>query len=270
MLNGIHAHNRYFSDGPDATVYRIGGFRSVKLMWYHGPQEVDALRRHLPDVRLLVRLQDTGPYRDNLARGQDAWAETIRKFQALGVHDFQADNEPNLQWQWASKPWIWRWYQEQMLLNVPALAGGEVRFGLTPLSWAPDHWSTLGEWREMLTWHDPAAPGHRSLAQLCDFAVCNSYWQSERQMGDPSFGRNFEDLFGSTGLPVVLGEYGSSLCMQEPKPPVREVQDAMQAQYPVYLAGLPNYVVSAHLFIAGGNWAGFVPEDRVVRAVACR
>lgn len=268
MRNGAHLPNQAITQN-DLCRFRLGAFDAGKLMHFHSSLEVATLRVVRPDVYLMVRLPDTGQYSASVSECVGAWGNVIRHGLQVGIHDYQADNEPQLQDAWRGKPWLWRWFYEQVLLGVRATVPGQYRLGLAPLTYSPSLWDTLPEWRKMLVWRDPANPSHRSLSQLCEFACANAYWQSDRQMRDKGFGGTFMDVHELTGLPVSVTEWGCSLTDKIPRPTDEVIQAEMLRQYPEWLlwAGSFSYVESAFMFILGGTeqWRGFWPSDRVLR-----
>ncbi|HYO50499.1 MAG TPA: hypothetical protein VEW94_11675 [Chloroflexia bacterium] len=77
---------------------------------------------------------------------------------------------------------------------------------------------------------------------------------------------------GDKGVPVVITEWGISLCDKKPMPhPIEEVHAAMCQEYPQWLRQVRQYefVEAAYVYILGGTeqWAGFRVTEDVVRAL---
>jgi hypothetical protein len=286
VLNGAHSPNKAI-DPADLDVLEAGRFQAVKLLTIagcqHGEAEVHQVRSVLPYADLCVRLPDTrkadgtfpSPY-----QWADACAEIIMQFAPHGVHTFQADNEPQYQWnQRGYGPWEYQWFMRIAMRHLRYnLQGYTYTLISPPLSWSPALWSlgehnptpyTLNDWLAAFMWRG-ATGTEPSLWALFDEVGANVYWESRRQMGDPSFGRHVETLRTLSGMPLTVLEYGLDPRRNFPTP--AQAEAAMVEQYPVYLAYLRalRYVSAAYAFIVGGteDWARFQWTMRVAKHAA--
>ncbi len=216
----------------------------------------------------LCRLPDSvAP--DGRWKGAAEWAkeclETIKKFSAVGVRDYQVDNEPNLTWP-KDKAWDWQWLTNEVIsvirqsVNIPK----DVRLGLAPLAWKPDIWASVQtEW----------IPAQRSIFDKHQFVCVHSYWQYGKYFNDPSFGGNvthWHDVLLGDTKPYVITEWGSSAHELEGITP-KEVEQLRMVQYPAWLNWIRTkpYVESSFLFILNStsDWLGFNPGDKVLKAI---
>jgi hypothetical protein len=285
VLNGAHSPNKAI-DPADLDVLEAGRFQAVKLLTIagcqHGEAEVHQVRSVLPYADLCVRLPDTrkadgtfpSPY-----QWADACAEIIMQFAPHGVHTFQADNEPQYQWnQRGYGPWEYQWFMRIAMRHLRYnLQGYTYTLISPPLSWSPALWSlgehnptpyTLNDWLAAFMWRG-ATGTEPSLWALFDEVGANVYWESRRQMGDPSFGRHVETLRTLSGMPLTVLEYGLDPPRNYPTP--HEAERAMMEQYPVYLAYLRalGWVGRAFAFLIGGTeeWSRFRVTKDVARAM---
>lgn len=262
MLSGAHAPNSGWNLG-DYCRFRLGAFRTVKLMSYHTAIDVDILRG-LGCEKFLVRLPDSVD-EGGRWKGKEEWADecvnTIHKFAPLGIKDYQLDNEPNETWP-ESEAGTWRWLVSQVVPLIRSSMGvpQDVRLGLAPLSWKPGTWHSVQN-----VW----VPEQRKLINLHQFACVQSYYQKAAHYNSPSFGGNathWHDVL-LPSLPLVITEWGSSI--HETGLPASEVEARRLVEYPRWLewAASKEYIEAAYLYILGGteDWRGFWPTDKVLR-----
>lgn len=270
MLVGCHLPNRPI-ELEDICRFRIGQFEAAKLMPYHNQSDVTRLRA-LGCGYFLVRLPDSVDDGGRWKKDTE-WAEecvqTIRKFSAVGVKDYQLDNEPNLTWRpLDTKETVrdWRWLNEQVigLIRQSPLVPKDTRLGLAPLAWKPDTWKPVQE-----VW----IPEQRKLLPLVDFVCVHSYWQYGKYFNHPPFGGNathWHDVLLGDSKPIVITEWGSS-CHELAGVGPKEAEQLRTAQYPAWLNWVKTlpYVESAFLFILSGtsDWRGFEPTDRVLKVL---
>lgn len=288
MLHGAHAPNSALLP-QDFDTLRTGKFQAVKLLVIEGcehkPADVMAIRAVLPIAHFYVRLPDSRSP-DGTYPKAETWARKLatiaRSFMAVGVNSFQIDNEAQYQWDKPDfGPFNYQAFMRDAVFYLRRLIP-TARLISPPLSWSPALWKhdknnptpyTLDEWLEAYSWRgaDGRSP---NLWQLFDRAGANVYWQSERQMHDPSYGASFRTVHErSGGMPVVLCEYGNSMWHQSPQPPLQDVEEAMAAQYPQYLRWLHSMapvVDAGFVYLVGGtlDWTGFRVTKVVAEALA--
>ncbi len=144
--------------------------------------------------------------------------------------------------------------------NVP----NNVRIGLAPLAWNPDTWKSVEE-----VW----IPEQRKIIGLHDFVCVHSYWQQAKHYNLPPFGGNVTEwrnkLMYGVDLPYIITEWGNS--SHERGLMEREVERIRLEQYPEWIEWVSTkpYVEAAYLFILGStpDWTGFIPTDKVLRAI---
>lgn len=283
MLHGAHAPNASFTQA-DYDILRTGKFRSVKLMHYHTAIEVGGCRA-MGVTDFTMRLPDSRRADGNYYNAEDYVALCIpimRRNYVLGIKWYQVSNED--QFLWVTRefgPWQAQWWYRRV---VPMLRAGmppDVKLISPAMSFAPSLWShgpqnptqnTLDDWLAAYMW--TSAGTIPSFFSLWDSVGVDSYWQNERQMRDPSFGRNYEVVHQkSGGMRVDVCEWASSAhelvnADGTPKLTPQEVEAIRIAQYPDWLsdADSEGYVRAAHCYLVGGtqDWQGF----RVTQAVA--
>ena len=264
MRIGIHLPNAHIK-ADDLCRFRIAGFQSAKLMWYHAPADVLALM-DLGCRHFLVRLPDSVAEAGRI-KGDSEWAgecvEVIEKFAPLGITDFQLCNEPNLLYRQGEAP-VWRWLTERVVNIIREYVPANVRLGLAPLSWKPDTWANVEtEW----------IPEQRKIADLFSFCCVHAYWQQASHYNLPPFGGNctewHDKLMAGINLPIVITEWANSV--HERRISAKEVERLRVVQYVEWLRWVSTkpYVEGAYLFILSGtdDWRGFHPTDKLLRAI---
>ena len=290
IVSGLHAANNPIGLPADLHTVQVGGLHAVKLLHIAGCEHTTAYGSQLRKVGvqdITLRLPDSLQYGHipSIESYAANCVSIIREFyMALGVRQFQLDNEPN--WTWTSPqygPWAYQWFIRRVYHLIRDTAPSGVSVGLAPLSWSPALWSkgpqnptswTLDDWLTAYSWTDGGK--QPSLWQEFDQVWCNVYWQSERQMQDPSFGKSYQYVYEHNGYrPVVVGEYASSAHQktnQEGQPAYtpHEVEVMRIAQYPSWLRSADGMVQSAFAYISYGatpDWSGFFITDDVARAI---
>lgn len=266
----------------DLRLFQLAGFDGFKAMWHADPQEIRALR-DLGADHFVVRLPDSRQP-DGTYSSPEAYATTchvvIQKFVGVGVTEYQVDNEPNFLWDRRDYgPWQYQWWMRRVIQHLrnylPPLP--PIRLIAPPLSFAPSLWQhgalnftpyILDEW--LAAYAHTSAGEVPSLCQLFDAVSAHPYWQSERQMRDPSFGGCFQVMHESSGgMSVVALEWGNSLVHAGKS--LEEARAAMQAQYPQWLAwaGEFDYLEGAYQFLLGGtsDWEGFRLTEDIARSI---
>lgn len=287
MLLGLHCPNGPLSNDT-LTVFQEGGILAAKLMPYHRVE--DARRLQAVGVsQFLIRSPDTrhpdGTYFDAYEFAQEC-AGILNPFLWSGIPiQLQVANEP--QYEWAQKgygPYEFVYWMRRVVAFLRGTLGSGVQLVSPPLSWGPALWQktpanplyTLDDWIEAYTWtNDGQLP---CILSLFDAVGANVYWQYEKQIADPSFGRSYRTVHehsrcGSCqcGLPVVVTEWGCSLgdVSTDAAPTPEELHAAMMAQYPVWIrdAAAAGYVDAAYCFIAplSQGWSQFEIDQDISR-----
>lgn len=288
MQIGAHMANRDLTP-EHYERFGAGKFSAAKLMHTAGTKhrvEDVAVLRAMGAQHFVVRLPDS-QRPDGRYPGAREYAEemaaVIFEFWMAGVWWFQMDNEPQFQWNRLEYgPWQYQSFMRAVMSHLRSLVPQGVRLICPPLSFAPMLWKrdpgnptphTLDEWLSAYSW-----TGHRGelrpLWHLFDAASAHPYWQSERQLKDPSYGGCFQVVHQrSDGLPVVCLEWGNSLCQKQPAPPQGEIDRLMAEQYPEWLRWAHgfDYVAGSYVFILGPStpdWRGFWVGDETLRQIA--
>jgi hypothetical protein len=192
----------------------------------------------------------------------NACLDTINRLHIYGVNDFVIDNEPQQLRVWGpERAWEWANFMHDVLQNLKPALHKDIRIGLTPFT---D--------QNLQTWL--RAVDHNNLASFCDFMAVHSYWQAPGDRTSPQFGGNCQVFHRwHPELPIMITEWGSSVCQTRPPPSPEEVQLHMRVEYPDWLNWIHknfSYVEGTYLFILPGatdEWAGFMPDLRVALAL---
>lgn len=290
MLSGFHAPNSAFTE-DDYRVINLMGAQSAKLLQTSGTQHTaaDTARLRTEGVNhFCVRLPDSVRPDGKIGPDWEYAGDLIRlviMWHSLGVRWFQIDNEPN--WTWVSQelgPFQYQWYMKRVMRIVRSNVPGDVVLIAPPLSFAPALWThgeqnptkhTLDEWLAAYMWTDGGR--EPSLFAWFHLASAHPYWQSDRQLHDPSFGRCYDVIHQkSGGMEVVCPEYGFSGHLLtnvegEPLYTPEQVDDIRARHYAMFLenARAEGYVPAAYTFLVGGtsDWTGFQLTERVARAM---
>jgi hypothetical protein len=111
----------------------------------------------------------------------------------------QVNNTPCWQPAWGStRAREWATTLADVLDALRPEIGPGVQLGRTPRA-TP---TTLESWQ---------AAARAKLLPRCDWIAAPSYWQAARDRWNPAFGAASE-VYGTWGKPVILTEWGSSLC----------------------------------------------------------
>lgn len=282
MLLGAHMANCPIT-ADDLTLFK-GTFKAAKLMvgnnpdpthWIHKPADVKRLRA-AGATHIIMRLPDSGredgtrPHFDTYA---DECERVVKAFNnaQVGVSEFQLDNEPQEQRAWQAKDseWVYQAFMRDVLKELRKRCPN-TRFGLAPLSYSPKYFGgPLDNWKK--AYSTKLGDGTRPLCSLFDFACSNVYWQFPKQLKDPSFGGSFQDVRNWSGLPVVITEWGNSLCHAQTPPHRNTIIATMRNEYPEWLGWLAtfNYVEATYVFILGGtnDWDGFRVTKTIVEVM---
>lgn len=264
MRIGAHLPNAHITL-RDMCAFRVGGFKSAKLMWYHANAEVYGLQE-LGCTHFLVRLPDSvAP--DGRWKGDQEWADEcidhiLHFYQEHDITDFQLDCEPNLTWHPLDDPEVaeaWRWLTGQVVGMIREAVPSDVRLGLAPLSWKPGIYKQVEE-----VW----IPEQLLIAHLFDFICIHSYWEESATFNHPPTGGNVthwhDQLMQGVDLPYVVTEWAST--SQAPDIEARRIRE-----YPMWLRWIATkpYVEGSYLWILGGtdDWKAHFPTDKVLRAI---
>jgi hypothetical protein len=282
MRLGAHMANCPITQ-EDVTLFR-GTFEAAKLMvgnnpdphhWIHKPEDVQRLRA-AGAKHILMRLPDSGRAdgkRPHFTTYASECEQVVKAFNnaQVGVSEFQLDNEPQeqLAWQEKDSQWVYQAFMRGVLRELRNRCPN-ARFGLAPLSYSPKYFGgPLDKWKE--AYSTRLGDGTRPLCSLFDFACSNVYWQFPKHLKDPSFGGSFQDVRKWSGLPVVITEWGNSICHAAPPPHRNTIIAAMRKEYPEWLGWLATfqYVEAAYVFILGGteDWEGFRVTQTIVEAM---
>jgi hypothetical protein len=279
MYSGIHGPNTPTFLPVDYDCIRWGRFKSIKLWVGAGqnPALASSLRLTFPGVQLVVRTTDLPlPFSDFVNGMVNRWFAEIRSFYHAGVRLFQIGNEPNTDPM--QNPWFVQYYvrgiMEGLRARLRAAGMGDARLISPPLSWSPGLWRKsedvpweLDEW--LAAYAFTSGGKMPALLDQFDYVGATCYFQSARQMIDPSFGASFERLQAmSGGKEVVICEYGLS---PSPNQTPQELEALRCELYPAYLTWLRGYrVQSAHVFISPGathDWHDFYVTTPVAQAI---
>lgn len=260
MRMGIHLPNARIGE-DDFCRFRIVGFESARLMWYHTQAEVARLQL-LGCTHFEVRLPDSTV--EGRWKGDVEWADEciaiIKKFAPLGILDFSLDCEPNMQWEVKDAP-TWRWlanrvvYRIRQSPHVPA----NVRLGLAPLAWTSKTWAGVEK-----AW----IPQQKLIVDKFQYICVNSYWEESATYNHPPTGGNVthwhDQLMRGVDLPYVVTEWAST--SQAP-----DIEARRMREYPMWLRWIATkpYVEGTYLWILGGtpDWKAHFPTDKVLRAI---
>lgn len=287
MQNGLHAPNAVFT-AEDYSALQAGKFTASKLLSITGCQHSIADAVQLRDAGLdeiVLRLPDShradGTIPDALAYANGCIGVILNCYHNAGIRAYQMDNEPN--WTWTTReygPWQYQWWIKRVVSIVKPSVPADVVLIAPPLSFAPALWTRgpqnpteliLDDWLAAYQWTD--AHRQTSLWGVFTQASANCYWQSEKQMYDPSFGAIYDQVHErSGGMPVCVTEWASSQ-HELPNQTTEEIEAARASQYPKWLRAAKDagYVTSAFLYISPGatpDWQGFVPTARVLTSVS--
>lgn len=210
-------------------------------------------------------------------------------FYPFGVRRFQVDNEPNQPLMWDSPafgPWQYQFFMRHVMHLLRARLPRDVVLVSPPLSYAPALWRlggdnptpfVLDDWLAAYHWTD----GGRmpNLWRVFDEVGANVYWQSLRQMNDPSYGLAYEQLHGRSGqMTVCVLEFANSASRAyddhgQPKYTLAQVNEMRRAQYPEWLAEAEagGFVSRAYAYIGPGateDWADYRLTDGVAASMA--
>lgn len=280
----------------DLELLKLGGFDGVKLYATDGTRhtvEDAALLRAAGAKRLCVRLPDT-VHEDGRYPSSEEYAHRCKDiinefYYRAGVKTFQVDNEPNLLWlTFNYGPWQYQYFMRRAIPLLRSLVPLDVRLISPPLSFAPGLWSLgfpnpgmwiLDDWLAAFGWTD----GGRmpAMYRLFDAVGAHPYFQSERQLYDPSYGGCFQTMrYRSGGMPVVCLEWGCSIHQAVMSDGARYTDEGVEIArarlYPQWLRWVESehpYVEGSYLFILPGatpDWAGFFLTERGARAIARR
>jgi len=293
MLSGIHSPNAAFTP-DDYRTARLMGARSCKLLATAGTQHEIAdliTLRSYGVTDCTVRLRDTREPDGRYPSADEYVASvlgTLRTFYSYGVRRFGIDNEPNQPGMWDTRgfgPWQYQYFMRHVVHLLRETVPPDVVLVSPPLSFAPALWSLGGEnttpyilddWLAAFHWTD----GGRlpNLWRIFDEVGANVYWQSLRQMADPSYGAAYDQLHArSGGMTVCVLEYASSASRVynpdgSPRWTLSAANEMRRAQYPEWLreAALSGYVSRAYLYISPGatsDWADFRITSGIAEAV---
>lgn len=261
MLNGAHAPNQTISPATESVLH-AGGFESVKLLWiegcWHSESDVAAVKRAVPYADIIYRGPDFPlPAPEEIGYPLE-WArrfvELMYALRSYGATAVQFDNEPQEKWLSGAEmrgPWQYVFYSSIALEYIRANKPPDIELYSPPLSWSPKFWrrgwpnpsdSTLDEWLNAFK--------AQSYWRHFDKASANCYWQSWKQMEDPSFGKSFVRVHHeSGGLPVSIAEYGLDPALNYQERP--KALEAMRLMYPRYAGMLDTYhfVSEAYCYI---------------------
>jgi hypothetical protein len=276
MLRGAHLANGPILEA-DLALFKLAGFKSALVFWYHTAADVQRLR----DVgceHFVVRLPDSHNPDDTIPSYWAYAAEcrvVIDQFYALGVRDFQMDNEWQADWYRIGEKAGWKrenvaftyqWFLSRALTEVRQFIPKDVRVGFPPL----------------IDVELPSAlAACRGIAPRFDFLCVHSYWQAERDMTSKQFGGNVERFHewvpwreDESVMPVLVTEWGNSQS-QSAHPPFPSILEARMArQYPQWEAWAAQhaYVEGSYVYILGGSqdWAGFRLTPKIAGAMGHR
>ncbi|HYP40433.1 MAG TPA: hypothetical protein VEX13_08725, partial [Chloroflexia bacterium] len=216
--------------------------------WVHRPEDLAALRavgvRHF-----LIRLPDSGRPDGRRPLFSEYVAECVpvmEAFFAAGEREFQLDCEPNEQaaWQGAGAEWVYQAFLRDVIRELRSLCPW-ARIGLAPLSYSPKWFGgPLDQWKRAFSeaLYEKGVKVAPPLCSLFDFACANCYWQSPEKITDLGYGAGFREVRSWSGLPVVITEWGNSLCDKKPvPPPIEEIRTAMCREYPQWLHQVRQY-----------------------------
>lgn len=271
--------NAPISDADIAAI-KAAGITCVKLMWHHTGEDIRKLRA-AGVTRIIVRLPNSWEA-PRQVRSFSAYAvlcvRYILFFYALGIREFQLDNEPQMDGAWPKKhEWNdglnqesydrYAWFIGETLKVIRGSVPGDVRIGLAPFAYSFNETS-----------FEDAKKWQRACKNLSvDFLCVNVYWES--QDGDemlwPQFGGIPEVVHSIDEREQVIVEWGNSVGRRSnpPAPPQPVVEQCMVEQYPVYLRWLMqhDYITAACVFIlpSGSDpWPPFRITLRVAEAMA--
>ena len=302
MLSGLHAPNQAFST-DDYRVIGLAGNGTVKLLVIEGCEHTvaDLLTLRSRGVKdFTVRLRDTRAHRTGIYPKADDYVEailpTISAFYALGVRRFQLDNEPNVEGMWDHRgygPDNYQYFIRHVLRLLRPRIPADVILVSPPLSYSPGLWRhdppgtpweqrvnktdfILDQW--IAAYHFTDGGNQPSLWQIFDEVGANVYWESERQMIDPSFGAAHEQLHARSGrMKVCVLEFANSASRArdehgQPVYTMSEVHEMRRAQYPEWLRGCRElgYVTRTYVYIspsATSDWWDYRLTDAEAVAI---
>ena len=226
-MNGLHGPNRTL-DPATLDVVRAGGFRSVKLMHINGCHHSTGEGRSLLDsgvTSLCLRLPDSrkadGTYYSYAEYADECVLLILNWYHGLGCRLFQVDNEPN--WQWMAEhygPYEYQWFMKRAAQAIRHRVPPEVYLVGPPLSFASNMWNhdgqnpspyTLDEWHAAYDFTDGGQ--EPNLWQAFDLAGANSYFRSDQQIHDPSYGKSYHEVYQWAGMSrhVAVLEWGNTI-----------------------------------------------------------
>jgi hypothetical protein len=295
MLSGLHGPNAAFTSASLALLWDAQAkqprFQSVKLMEARGTfHSVDEMRTvqsagitdftvRLPDTR-----KDNGDYW-GLDEYVDECERLFMPLYAAGARRASLCNEPNWLWvRFGYGPSQFVWFMKRASKKLRQRLPRDVQLVMPPLSFAPALWTldptkqrnptdfTLDDWLKAYEYDErqdaPNTDHPGPLWGYFDLLGANVYWQSLRQMTDPSFGASPSMLYNRYGRKrVVVLEYANSAHEvlngdQTPHYTPAEVEAMRQAQYPAWLnfMSVLGIMEACYVYIGPGataQWNGY-------------
>jgi hypothetical protein len=295
MLSGIHSPNAAFTSQDLVVIYDAQAqrprFQSVKLL------EIEGCKHSLDELGHLqvagihdftVRLPDTrkssGDYY-GLDEYVDECFRLFMPFYGAGVRRASLCNEAN--WLWIRHgfgPYQFVWFMKRAARKLRHRLPPDVQLIMPPLSFAPALWTLdptkqrnptdfiLDDWLKAYEYDErrdaPNTDHPGPLFEYFDLLGANVYWQSLRQMTDPSFGASPTMLYNRYGhKKVVVLELANSaheVFNQDGSPHYTpaEVEAMRQAQYPAWLnfMSVLGIVEASYVYLGPGatdQWNGY-------------
>jgi hypothetical protein len=281
---GVFMRNEHIPDGDWAQARRSGAKAILLLATDHAPADAQRAWSELgSDCRVIVRLPNSTT--DVLIKGAGRYAAEcmlhIGAFYGVGVREFQVDNEPSQQKNWANQgPWGY----QQFLTDVLRLIGEQreqypdLRLICPQLSTegvTHDGYAMVGdvlaEWMEALAFQ---------VVGQVDAIACPCYWQNWFNIGHGSFGRAYSRFHKwQPDKEILITEYGApyfqlgldrASCLH-----------LMRRDYPDFISQVRReaaaYNVTAALMFLGGSletagaallqWQGYLVDQSVEQAM---
>lgn len=281
MLQGLHSPNKSFEQADYDVIHTMQA-QSVKLLCIAGCQHTTDDVAHLRTLgvnHFTVRLWDSTDATGRIlgiVEYANKCIATIKAFYAVGVRLFQVDNEPQYQFHTTEQgPWQYQFFLKRAMPIIRANVPSDVKLISPPLSFSPALWShgpqnptawLLDEWFAAFMFTDKG--NEPALWAMFDYTGANCYFQSDRQMHDPSFGECWEVVHQKSGMkPVVVLEWASSVhelrdANGHPMYTPAQVEALRIAQYPVFTARAKEsgVVAASYVYLGPGStpdWAGF-------------
>jgi hypothetical protein len=272
MILGAHLPNGPITAADWTLVAQLGGAKFLSAD--HTPPDLHLLRDRAPDAHVVVRLPDSC-HADGSPWGWreyvDLAADVVARWHAIGVRDFELDNEPMFQRFWGpDHAWDYQAWLTDVVGGLRRAVCPGVRLGMPALvrPWAPG-WDWARQEAALALWRQACT----GVADRFDWVAAHCYYQAPGDRYNPHFGAAVQEIHAwLPHQPILVTEAATSLCQVTPTPAPAVIEQRMLAEYPDWVRWFRQQpaVEGVYFFLLGGtpDWAGFRLTPAVVRALA--